>query len=123
MYTAYAGEDEIRWGYRLLFVVGVLTLIGAIAVGADDVVSTILGLVRGAAAILAGVLLRRRSRTGVLVGIGVGAVGVAFSAFTVVLLLRTGLPIPIVVLPLVGVVLSALIVRTLFMAEPYVRSE
>lgn len=104
MYQGYMAEDELRWGYRLLFIVGVLSIISGVvigslstsraAAGASDIlfIAAILSLTFGVAAIVAGILVRRRSRTGVLLGIIVGAVGLAFAAFGIVSVVAAGCP-------------------------------
>ncbi len=91
-YARYAADADLRTGYRLLFAVGVLALLGAglIFVVAGSVPSDVgsllrlvagISLVFGVIAIVAGFGVRRRIRAAVLVGIGVGAVGVALSFF------------------------------------------
>jgi len=135
MYNAYAGEDEVRTGYRVLFTVGVLSIIGGLlfaslssSLGAREIADGFVAVasisaVSGIAAIAAGILVRRRNRSGVLLGIVVGALGVAFAAFDVVSAVRIGAPITTIAAPFVLLGLNVAIVRALFMAEPYVRAE
>jgi len=135
MYSAYAGEDELRTSWRLLFIVGVLSLVGGVLVAALSFAPSartvsgvlfllgIVSIVFGVAAVVAGLLLRRRRRMALLLGIVVSAAGLAFAAFDIVSSLKLGGPITVIALPVVRLALNLALVRALFKAEPYLRPE
>lgn len=129
----YGAQSDLRSGYRLLIGVGVLSAIGGVVAAlilaspaGRSIMDTLLipvviSVAFAVAAILAGLLVRRESWRGVLLGIIVATAGLAFAAFDIASVLRVGAPITTVGLPFVRLALNLTIIRTLFRVEPFLR--
>lgn len=129
----YGALRDHRNGYRLRLVVGVLYAIGGVAaalislspsghsIGDALLIPAIISLAFAVAAIVSGFLVRRESWRGVVMGIIVGTVGLAFAAFDIASGLRVGARITTLGLPFVRLAPKCSIVRTLFRVEPFLR--